>query len=64
MSHESAFFAAFAVIKIVAYGAMGVVVFGILATCVCDLFECRKWRQARRARHTFSPEFDARRGLV
>jgi len=38
---------AFAIIKILAYGALGVVVFGIVATCLCDILECRKWRPAR-----------------
>lgn len=38
---------AFGIIKILAYGALGVVVFGVVATCLCDLFECRKWRLAR-----------------
>lgn len=38
---------AFGIIKVLAYGALGVVVFGVVATCLCDLFECRKWRLAR-----------------
>lgn len=38
---------AFAIIKILAYGALGVVALGVVATCLCDLFECRKWRLAR-----------------
>lgn len=36
---------AFGIIKVLAYGAMAVVAAGIVMTCLCDLFECRKWRQ-------------------
>jgi hypothetical protein len=36
---------AFGIIKILAYGAMGVVAAGIVMTCLCDLFECRRRRQ-------------------
>jgi hypothetical protein len=38
---------AFAIIKIMAFGALGVVAVGIVASCLCDLFECRKWRHDR-----------------
>jgi hypothetical protein len=33
------------IIKILAYGAMGVAAAGIVMTCLCDLLECRRWRQ-------------------
>jgi len=36
---------AFGIIKILAYGAMAVVAAGIVMTCLCDLFECRKLRR-------------------
>lgn len=36
---------AYGIIKILAYGAMAVVFSGVLIVCLCDLFECRKWRQ-------------------
>ncbi len=36
----------FAVIsRILAYGAVGIVVLGILVTGLCDLFENKKWRR-------------------
>ena len=38
---------AYGTIKILAYGAMGVVAAGIVMTCLCDLLECRRWRQDR-----------------
>lgn len=37
---------AYGIIKVLAYGAMAVVAAGIVMTCLCDLFECRKWRQS------------------
>ncbi len=37
---------AFGIIKILAYGAMGVIFVGIVMTCLCDLFECKKWRRS------------------
>jgi len=36
---------AFGIIRIVAFGGLGIVVIGFLLSCICDLFECRKWRQ-------------------
>jgi len=38
---------AFGIIKILACGAMGVVFVGIVMTCLCELFECRKWRRCQ-----------------
>jgi hypothetical protein len=38
---------AFGIIKLLGYGAMGIVVVGALLSALCDLFECRKWRRAR-----------------
>jgi len=38
---------AFSIIKILAYGALGVVAYGLLLSGLCDLFECRKWRRAQ-----------------
>ncbi len=35
------------IFKILAFGAMGVVVVGIVVTCMCDLLECRKWRRCQ-----------------
>jgi hypothetical protein len=35
----------YAIIKILAYSAIGVVFFGIIMTCLCDLFGCRKLRR-------------------
>jgi hypothetical protein len=37
---------AFGTIRILGYGALGIVVFGLILSALCDLFECRKWRQA------------------
>jgi hypothetical protein len=37
---------AYGIIKILAYGAMAVVFAGLIMTCLCDLFECRKSRQS------------------
>jgi len=39
----------YGIIKILAYGALGVVLAGVVATCVCDLFECRKLRRRLRS---------------
>lgn len=36
---------AYGIIKILAYGALAVFAAGVVMTCLCDLFECRKWRQ-------------------
>ena len=36
---------AFGIIRIVAYAAVGAVSIGVVAACLCDLFECRKWRR-------------------
>jgi hypothetical protein len=45
---------AYGIIKILAYGAMGVVFAGIVVTCWCDLFECKKWRRCQ-GRSVFWP---------
>ena len=37
---------AFSIIKILGYGALGIVAFGLFLSGLCDLFECRKWRRA------------------
>ena len=37
---------AYGIIKILAFGALAVVAAGIVMTCLCDLFECRKLRQS------------------
>lgn len=34
----------YVLLKILAYGAMGVVLVGVVTTCWCCLFECRKWK--------------------
>jgi len=36
---------AFGIIKILGYGALGIVVFGLLLSGLCDIFECRKLRR-------------------
>lgn len=36
----------YSIIKFVAYGAAGVVLFGIVTTGLCNLFECKKWRRS------------------
>ena len=38
---------AFGMIKILGYGALGLVVFGLFMSALCALFECRKWRRGR-----------------
>jgi hypothetical protein len=35
----------FTILRILAYGAMGVVVVGVVSTCWCCLFECRKLKR-------------------
>ena len=35
----------YAVIRILAFGGLGVVFAGIVVTSLCDLFECRKWKR-------------------
>ena len=37
--------AAFGIIRAVAYAAIGAVFIGVVAACLCDLFECRRWRR-------------------
>lgn len=37
---------AYGIIKLVAYGATGVVLVGIITTGLCDLFECKNWRRS------------------
>jgi hypothetical protein len=37
----------YAIIKILAYGAIGIVFAGIVLTCWCDLFESKKWRRCQ-----------------
>lgn len=36
---------AYGILKIVALIAAGLVIAGMIASCLCDLFECRKWRR-------------------
>ena len=36
---------AFGIIKILGYGALGIVVFGLLLSGLCDIFECRKLKR-------------------
>lgn len=36
----------YGVIKLIAYGTMGVVLVGAVTTCWCCFFECRKWRRS------------------
>ena len=35
----------YGIIKILAYGAAGVVLVGVIMTGMCNLFECKKWRR-------------------
>jgi hypothetical protein len=37
----------YAIIKILAYGAAGVVLVGIVTTCWCCFFECKRWRRGQ-----------------
>jgi hypothetical protein len=37
----------YSIIKLVAFGAVGVVVLGALVACLCDLFEGREWGRCR-----------------
>ena len=37
----------YGIVKIVAFGAVGVVVVGALVACLCDLFEGREWGRCR-----------------
>ena len=37
----------FTILKILAYGAIGVVLVGIATTCWCCIFECRKLRRSK-----------------
>jgi hypothetical protein len=37
---------AFGIIKILGYGALGIVVFGFLLSGLCSFFDCRKWRRS------------------
>ena len=37
----------YALLKILAYGALAIVLVGVITTCWCCLFECRKWRRCQ-----------------
>jgi|GEM_PF-1738920 len=37
----------YVILKILAYGAIGIALVGVVTTCWCCLFECRKWRRFR-----------------
>ncbi|MBE0711415.1 MAG: hypothetical protein IH583_03450 [Candidatus Aminicenantes bacterium] len=37
----------YGIIKILAYGAAGVVLVGIVTTCCCCFFECKRWRHVQ-----------------
>ncbi len=37
----------FTILRILAYGAAGVVVVGAVTTCWCCIFECRKWKSQK-----------------
>jgi len=37
----------FGIIKIVAYGAIGFVLVGVVTTCWCCFFECKRWRHVQ-----------------
>ena len=36
----------YVILKILAYGAIGIALVGVVTTCWCCLFECRKWRRS------------------
>jgi hypothetical protein len=36
----------YGILKMLAFGAAALVIVGTVASGLCDLFECRKWRQA------------------
>jgi hypothetical protein len=35
------------ILRVLAFGALGVVLVGVVTTCWCCLFECRKWKRFR-----------------
>lgn len=35
----------YGLLKLLAFCALGIVIAGMVTSCLCDLFECRKWRQ-------------------
>ncbi len=37
---------AFGIIRAVAFAALGAVLIGAVAACLCDFFECRRWRRS------------------
>lgn len=37
----------YGIIKILALGAVAVVVVGAVVSCLCDIFECREWKRGR-----------------
>jgi len=37
----------YGIIKILAFGAVGVVVVGAIVSCLCDLYESQTWRRCR-----------------
>ena len=46
---------AFGIIRIVALGALGIVLAGLVMTCLCDIFECRKLGQSRGRTENWQP---------
>jgi len=35
------------IIKVLGYGALGIVLVGFVASCLCDLLECRRLRRGQ-----------------
>jgi hypothetical protein len=45
----------FGILRILAFSGMGIVLAGIVMTCLCDIFECRKLRQGHGRTENWQP---------
>ena len=46
---------AFGIIRVLALSAMGIVLAGVVMTCLCDIFECRKLRPGHGRTENWQP---------
>jgi len=45
----------FGILRILAFSGMGIVLAGIVMTCLCDLFECRRLRRSHGRTEDWQP---------
>jgi hypothetical protein len=45
----------FGILRILAFSGMGIVLAGIVMTCLCDIFECRRLRRSHGRTEDWQP---------